>query len=94
MVDTKRPEAWSEQSKDGQEVWSTFLNVRVICPKLQDNGKGGQDVQHIMKSDMALDGTLKTLQLTGLSCLPPKRALNPHVIKLFQRLPWYRVAKT
>ena len=28
MVDTKRPEAWSEQSKDGQEVWSTFLNVR------------------------------------------------------------------
>ena len=86
MVDTKRPEAWSEQSKDGQEVWSTFLNVRLICPKLQDDGRGGQDVQHIMKSDMAVDGTLKTLQLTGSSCLPSKRALNPHVIKLFQRL--------
>ena len=28
MADTKRPEAWSEQSKDGQEVWSTFFNVR------------------------------------------------------------------
>ena len=67
IPDPKRPEeAWSEQSKDGQEVRTTLLNVNLFHEsKMQENGIGDQD---IMKSDMPLTtGTLKTLQLIGFS---------------------------
>ena len=66
IADAKILEAWSEQSKDGQEVRTTLLNVNLFHEsKMQENGIGDQD---IMKSDMPLTtGTLKTLQLIGFS---------------------------
>ena len=70
IPDPKRPEeAWSEQSKDDKEVFSTFVKLKIssVLSKLQDSGRDGQDVPHIMKSEMAVNDTLKTLQLIGSS---------------------------